>query len=98
MLTTYAGCWLRGVSEQQIKGALVVALAFNVTDRLADAFDFAGDDPVAVKVGANYLLPRGYRYRLAARGGAAASLAVAVLMRRRWQQLVWRFALPRPAG
>src|SRR5438445_13244165 len=33
-----------GVSEQQIQDALAVAFAFNVTDRLADVFDFAVDD------------------------------------------------------
>ncbi len=50
-----------GVSEQQIKDALAVAFAFNVTDRLADVFDFAIDDPAAIKAGAKYLLGRGYR-------------------------------------
>jgi alkylhydroperoxidase family enzyme len=50
-----------GVSEQQIKDALAVAFAFNVTDRLADAFDFAVDDPASIKAGAKYLLARGYR-------------------------------------
>ena len=50
-----------GVSQQQIKDALAVAFAFNVTDRLADAFDFAVDDPAAIKAGAKYLLARGYR-------------------------------------
>jgi len=28
---------------------------------LADAFDFAVDDPAAIKAGAKYLLARGYR-------------------------------------
>ena len=50
-----------GVSEQQIKDALAVAFAFNVTDRLADVFDFAVDDPAAINAGAKYLLARGYR-------------------------------------
>jgi uncharacterized peroxidase-related enzyme len=50
-----------GVSEQQIKDALAVAFAFNVTDRLADVFDFAVDDSAAIKAGAKYLLARGYR-------------------------------------
>lgn len=49
-----------GVSEQQIKDALAVAFAFNVTDRLADVFEFAVDDPAAIKAGAKYLLSRGY--------------------------------------
>ncbi len=50
-----------GVSEHQIKDALAVAFAFNVTDRLADVFDFAVDDSAAIKAGAKYLLARGYR-------------------------------------
>jgi uncharacterized peroxidase-related enzyme len=50
-----------GVSEQQIKDALAVAFAFNVTDRLADVFNFAVDDTAAINAGAKYLLQRGYR-------------------------------------
>jgi len=50
-----------GASEQQIKDALAVAFSFNVTDRLADVFDFAVDDPAAINAGAKYLLARGYR-------------------------------------
>jgi AhpD family alkylhydroperoxidase len=50
-----------GASEQQIKDALAVAFAFNVTDRLADVFDFAVDDTAAINAGAKYLLARGYR-------------------------------------
>jgi hypothetical protein len=50
-----------GASEQQIKDALAVAFAFNVTDRLADVFDFAVDDLAAINAGAKYLLERGYR-------------------------------------
>ena len=50
-----------GASEQQVKDALAVAFAFNVTDRLADVFDFRVDDPEAIKAGAKYLLSRGYR-------------------------------------
>ena len=50
-----------GGSEQQIKDALAVAFAFNVTDRLADVFDFAVDDLGAINAGAKYLLQRGYR-------------------------------------
>lgn len=49
------------VSEQQIQDALAVAFAFNVTDRLADVFDFAVDDSAAINAGAKYLLARGYR-------------------------------------
>jgi hypothetical protein len=50
-----------GVSHEQIKDALAVSFAFNVTDRLADAFDFAVNDPAAINAGASYLLSRGYR-------------------------------------
>ena len=50
-----------GVSEQQIKDALAVAFAFNVTDRLADVFGFGVDDQEAINAGAKYLLARGYR-------------------------------------
>jgi AhpD family alkylhydroperoxidase len=50
-----------GASAQQIKDALAVAFAFNVTDRLADVFNFATDDPAAINAGAKYLLTRGYR-------------------------------------
>lgn len=50
-----------GASEQQIKDALGVAFAFNVTDRLADVSNFAVDDPAAINAGAKYLLARGYR-------------------------------------
>ena len=50
-----------GVSKQQIKDALAVAFAFNVTDRLADVFDFAVDDQAGINAGAKYLLARGYR-------------------------------------
>ena len=50
-----------GSTEQQIKDALAVAFAFNVTDRLADVFNFAVDDEEAINAGAKYLLSRGYR-------------------------------------
>ena len=49
-----------GVSAQQIKDALAVAFAFNVTDRLADTLGFAVDDRAAIRAGAKYLLSRGY--------------------------------------
>lgn len=55
------GVLAAGASEQQIKDAIAVAFAFNVTDRLADVFDFAVDDLVAINAGAKYLLARGYR-------------------------------------
>jgi uncharacterized peroxidase-related enzyme len=50
-----------GVSPRQIKDALAVCLAFNMTDRLADAFDFSVASPAAMNAGARYLLKRGYR-------------------------------------
>lgn len=49
-----------GASSEQIKDALAVAFSFNLTDRLADAFDFAVDDPAAIRAGAKYLVSRGY--------------------------------------
>jgi alkylhydroperoxidase/carboxymuconolactone decarboxylase family protein YurZ len=55
------GVLAAGASEQQIKDAIAVAFAFNVTDRLADVFDFAVNDPAAINAGAKYLLARGYR-------------------------------------
>jgi AhpD family alkylhydroperoxidase len=50
-----------GASRAQIEDALAVALAFNVTDRLADAFNFAVPGPAAFQAGAKFLLARGYR-------------------------------------
>ena len=50
-----------GVSPQQIEDALAVCAAFNVTDRLADAFGFELLSPEGFEVGAKYLLKRGYR-------------------------------------
>jgi alkylhydroperoxidase family enzyme len=50
-----------GVSPGQIEDALAVCLAFNITDRLADAFDFSIASPAAMNAGARYLLKRGYR-------------------------------------
>jgi len=49
-----------GVSRQQILDALAVCLAFNITDRLANAFDFEVADQAAMDAGARYLLKRGY--------------------------------------
>ncbi|OBK18301.1 carboxymuconolactone decarboxylase family protein [Mycobacterium asiaticum] len=50
-----------GVSAQQIKDAVAVCLAFNVTNRLANAFDFTVAEPAAMTAGAKHLLKRGYR-------------------------------------
>ncbi len=49
------------VSAEQIKDALAVSLAFNITDRLANAFGFAIPSPQATNAGARFLLKRGYR-------------------------------------
>jgi uncharacterized peroxidase-related enzyme len=50
-----------GVSPQQIEDALAVCAAFNITDRLADAFGFEVLSPEGFEAGAAYLLKRGYR-------------------------------------
>ncbi len=50
-----------GVSREQIEDALAVCLAFNTTDRLADAFGFFVPGPKAFDAGAKFLLKRGYR-------------------------------------
>lgn len=50
-----------GVSPQQVKDALAVCVAFNITDRLADAFGFELLSPEGFEAGAKYLLKRGYR-------------------------------------
>ena len=50
-----------GVSPQQVEDALAVCAAFNLTDRLADAFGFELLSPEGFEAGAKYLLKRGYR-------------------------------------
>lgn len=50
-----------GASREQVLDALAVAFAFNVTDRLANAFDFQLLDEKGFDAGAKYLLKRGYR-------------------------------------
>ena len=50
-----------GASRQQIVDALAVCFAFNVTNRLADAFEFFVPGPKAFESGAKFLLARGYR-------------------------------------
>jgi alkylhydroperoxidase family enzyme len=50
-----------GVSRAQIEDALAVCLAFDITARLANAFDFAIPTPAAMDAGARHLLKRGYR-------------------------------------
>lgn len=49
-----------GVSPSQIRDALAVGFAFNVTNRLADAFGFFVPSDDAFEAGASYLLKRGY--------------------------------------
>jgi uncharacterized peroxidase-related enzyme len=50
-----------GVSREQVEDALAVCFAFNVTNRLADAFGFALLEPKGYEAGAKFLLARGYR-------------------------------------
>lgn len=50
-----------GVTPAQIEDALAVGLAFGITARLANAFDFDLATPAAMNVGAKHLLRRGYR-------------------------------------
>jgi uncharacterized peroxidase-related enzyme len=50
-----------GATASQIKDALAVALAFGITARLANAFDFDVASPAAMNAGAQHLLRRGYR-------------------------------------
>jgi alkylhydroperoxidase family enzyme len=50
-----------GVSRAQVEDALAVCFAFNVTDRLADAFGFFILEPKGFEAGAKLLLARGYR-------------------------------------
>ena len=50
-----------GVTRQQIEDALAVSCAFNITNRLADAFGFAMLSHKGFEAGAGYLLKRGYR-------------------------------------
>jgi uncharacterized peroxidase-related enzyme len=49
-----------GVSQQQVEDALAVCFAFNVTNRLADAFGFFVPSADAFEAGAKYLIKRGY--------------------------------------
>jgi alkylhydroperoxidase family enzyme len=55
------GVLAAGVSRQQVEDALAVCFAFNVTARLANAFDFTVAGPAAMNAGAEHLLKRGYR-------------------------------------
>src|SRR5262249_25343345 len=48
-----------GVTRAEIADALAVCCAFNITNRLADAFGFEMMTPTGFAAGANYLLRRG---------------------------------------
>ncbi|HET7665541.1 MAG TPA: alkylhydroperoxidase AhpD family core domain-containing protein [Mycobacterium sp.] len=50
-----------GASPAQVQDALAVCLAFDITARLSNAFDFALASPAAMEAGAKHLLKRGYR-------------------------------------
>ena len=50
-----------GVSRQQVEDALAICYAFNVTNRLANAFGFEVPSQEGFQAGARYLLRRGYR-------------------------------------
>jgi alkylhydroperoxidase family enzyme len=50
-----------GVTPAQIDDALAVGLAFGITARLANAFNFDIASPAAMNAGAKHLLKRGYR-------------------------------------
>ncbi|MFC7277275.1 carboxymuconolactone decarboxylase family protein [Paractinoplanes rhizophilus] len=50
-----------GVSRAQVEDALAVGAAFNITNRLADAFDFRVLDEKGFAAGAKFLLKRGYQ-------------------------------------
>jgi uncharacterized peroxidase-related enzyme len=50
-----------GVTRRQVEDALAVSCAFNITNRLADAFGFAMPDTKGFDAGARFLLRRGYR-------------------------------------
>ena len=49
-----------GATATQLEDALAVAVAFNTTNRLADAFGFELLTPKGYAAGAKYLLKRGY--------------------------------------
>ena len=50
-----------GVSRQQVEDALAICYAFNVTNRLANAFGFEVLSQEGFQAGVKYLLRRGYR-------------------------------------
>ena len=50
-----------GACRAQMEDALAIGFAFNITNGLADAFQFPIPDAKAFEVGARFLLNRGYR-------------------------------------
>jgi AhpD family alkylhydroperoxidase len=50
-----------GVSRAQIEDALAICFAFDVINRLANAFEFSVPGTKAFEAGAKFLLARGYR-------------------------------------
>lgn len=50
-----------GVSRNQVEDALAICYAFNVTNRLANAFGFELMTAEGFQAGARYLLRRGYQ-------------------------------------
>jgi hypothetical protein len=50
-----------GASREQVVDALAVSFGFEVTNRLANAFEFFVPGPAAFEAGAKFLLGRGYR-------------------------------------
>jgi AhpD family alkylhydroperoxidase len=50
-----------GATPSQIEDALAVCFAFDVINRLSDAFEFDVPSPAAFQAGAKYLVARGYR-------------------------------------
>lgn len=49
-----------GLSDDAIRDAIYVCMAFNVIDRIADAFDFEVPSPEHVRAAARFLLKMGY--------------------------------------
>jgi hypothetical protein len=47
--------------DKKVEDSLAVCAAFNITDRLADAFGFEVLSTEGFDAGAKYLLKRGYR-------------------------------------
>jgi uncharacterized peroxidase-related enzyme len=65
-----------GVSRQQVEDALVVCVAFDTTNRLADAFGFEVLSPEGFEAGAKYLLKRGTGSAFSLSGAAGASIGL----------------------